>query len=131
MKKTITIALLLVLTVCLLAGCRRGNDAESMITDASQAIDDMMPSSDSGAATDHDGFIGDDNSTSNSTTGSTNGDANGSNSGSTSGGTNGGSSGNTNGGTNGSANGGTNGGTNDGTNNGNGARSGGFLPIHY
>lgn len=121
MKRTLTIVLILVLTVCLFAGCRRGSGAESMVTEASQAIDDMMPSSDGGAATDHDGFIGDDNTTNttDSTTGSTNSGANG--------GDNGGMNGNSNG----STNGGTNGETNDGTNNATNGRGRGFLPIHY
>lgn len=58
MKKTITIVLILVLTVCLMAGCRRGTTAEDMATQASEVIDDMMPKRDNGNATDGDGFIG-------------------------------------------------------------------------
>lgn len=121
MKRTITIVLILVLTVCLFAGCRNGNGAESMVTEASQAIDNMMPSSDSGAATDHDGFIGDENNTTNSTTGSTHSNDN----------SNGSANGGSNSGANGGASGATNGGTNEGTNNATNGRGRGFLPIHY
>ena len=124
MKRTLTIVLILVLTVCLFAGCRRGSGAESMVTEASQAIDDMMPSSDGGAATDHDGFIGDDNNTTDSTTASTHGNGN------SNGSANSDSNGGTNGGANSGTNGSTNGGTNDGTNNATNGRGRGFLPIH-
>lgn len=58
MKKTITIVLILVLTVCMFAGCRRGTTPEDMATQASEVIDDMMPKRDNGNATDGDGFIG-------------------------------------------------------------------------
>jgi len=58
MKKTITLALILVLTVCLLAGCRGGANPEDMATDASQAMDRMISGNDNGRATDGDGFIG-------------------------------------------------------------------------
>ena len=59
MKKTITLVLTLVLTLCLCAGCRDGETAENMATDASRMIDDMTPRSDNGRATDGDGFIDD------------------------------------------------------------------------
>ncbi len=59
MKKTITLLLILVLTLSLFAGCRGGSAPEDMATEASKAIDDMMPKGDNGRATDGDGFIGD------------------------------------------------------------------------
>lgn len=59
MKKTITLLLILVLTLCLFAGCRAGTSPEDMATDASRAIDDMTPRADNGFATDGDGHIGD------------------------------------------------------------------------
>lgn len=58
MKKTITLVLILVLTLCLFAGCRRGDSAQDMATDASKAMEDMMPNSDNANPTDGDGFIG-------------------------------------------------------------------------
>ena len=58
MKKTIALVLILVLIVCLFAGCRKGSTGESMATDASRMIDDMMPRSDNAHPTDGDGFIG-------------------------------------------------------------------------
>jgi len=61
MKKTITLVLILVLTVCLFAGCRRGDSPQDMATDASKAMEDMMPKSDNANPTDSDGFIGDGN----------------------------------------------------------------------
>ncbi|MBQ6997141.1 MAG: hypothetical protein IJO72_04755 [Oscillospiraceae bacterium] len=61
MKKMITLLLILVLTLGLFAGCRSGNSPEDMVTEASKAVDDMMPKSDNGHATDGDGFIGDGN----------------------------------------------------------------------
>ena len=59
MKKTITLVLILVLTLCLFAGCRRGTSPEDMANGASKAMEDMMPDGDNSRATDGDGFIGD------------------------------------------------------------------------
>ncbi len=59
MKKTITLVLILVLTLCLFAGCRRGDSPQDMATDASKAMEDMMPKGDNANPTDSDGFIGD------------------------------------------------------------------------
>ena len=61
MKKTITILLILVLTVCLFAGCRRGTTPEDMATGASEALEEMTPKSGNAHPTDGDGFIGDGN----------------------------------------------------------------------
>lgn len=61
MKKTITLLLIVVLTLCLFAGCRSGTTPEDMATDASEAIEKMIPRSDNANPTDGDGFIGDDN----------------------------------------------------------------------
>ncbi len=58
MKKTITLVLILVLTVCSLVGCRRGDTPQDMATQASEVIDDMMPRHDRGMATDGNGYIG-------------------------------------------------------------------------
>ncbi|MBQ2893286.1 MAG: hypothetical protein IJE24_04045 [Oscillospiraceae bacterium] len=58
MKKMITILLVLVLTLGLFAGCRGGATMDDMATDASEAMNDLMPKDDNGQATDGDGFIG-------------------------------------------------------------------------
>ena len=65
MKKTITLVLILVLTLCLFAGCRSGTTPEDMATTASKAMEDMMPKSDNANPTDSDGFIGGGNDGSN------------------------------------------------------------------
>ncbi len=76
MKKTIALVLILVLIICLCAGCRKGSTGESMATDASRMIDDMMPRSDNANPTDGDGFIGNGDDSGNNNTGR-NGNANG------------------------------------------------------
>ena len=58
MKKILALSLILVLALGLFAGCRGGATMEDMATDASEAVNDMMPKGDHGRATDGDGFIG-------------------------------------------------------------------------
>ena len=55
--KKITLILILVLTVCLFAGCRRGTTPQDMTTTASEVIENVTPKGDQGNATDGDGFI--------------------------------------------------------------------------
>lgn len=74
MKKTIALVLILVLTVCLCAGCRNGSTGEAVATDASRMVDDMTPRSDNARATDGNGFIGDGNDSRNSTNPTGNGE---------------------------------------------------------
>ena len=64
MKKYMIIALILVLTLTLMAGCRRNTSGEtSNPTDGATILPtDMMPDPTNGNATDGDGFIGDGNS---------------------------------------------------------------------
>ena len=61
MKTAVLLSLVLVLTVGLMAGCRPGNNAESVVDDVSNAASEMMPDSSNGDATDSDGIIGEDN----------------------------------------------------------------------
>ena len=88
MKKYVIIALVLVLTLTLMAGCRGNSGGETATPSDSGATilpTDMMPDSTNGNATDGDGFI--DGGTGSNGQGSTN-DGNGSNGqGSTNGGT--------------------------------------------
>lgn len=61
MKKYVIIALVLVLTLTLMAGCRGNNSGETATPSESGATilpTDMMPDSTNGNATDGDGFIG-------------------------------------------------------------------------
>ena len=62
MKKYVIIALVLVLTLTLMAGCRRNTANETLGPSDSGATilpTDMMPDPTNGNATDGDGFIGD------------------------------------------------------------------------
>ena len=62
MKKYVIIALVLVLTLTLMAGCRRNTSGETAGPSDSGATilpTDMMPDPTNGNATDGDGFIGD------------------------------------------------------------------------
>ena len=64
MKKYVIIALVLVLTLTLMAGCRRNTSNETADPSDSGATilpTDMMPDPTNGNATDGDGFIGDGN----------------------------------------------------------------------
>ena len=61
MKTAILLFLVLVLIAGLLTGCRPGSPAESIATEVSDIASEMMPSSNSGDATDADGIIGEDN----------------------------------------------------------------------
>ena len=61
MKTAVLLTLMLVLIAGLLAGCRPGTPAESIATEVSDVASEMMPSSNSGDATDADGIIGEDN----------------------------------------------------------------------
>ena len=61
MKKYVIIALVLVLTLTLMAGCRGNNAGETATPSESGATilpTDMMPDPTNGNATDGDGFIG-------------------------------------------------------------------------
>lgn len=61
MKKYVIIALVLVLTLILMAGCRGNNSGETATPSESGATilpTDMMPDPTNGNATDGDGFIG-------------------------------------------------------------------------
>lgn len=75
MKKAILFVLVIVLTMCLMAGCRRGNNAESIADDVSNAASEMMPDSSDGAATDGDGIIGEDNGSGTGNSGANNGNS--------------------------------------------------------
>ena len=64
MKKYVIIALALVLTLTMMAGCRRNTSNETAgpsDTGATILPTDMMPDATNGNATDGDGFIGDGN----------------------------------------------------------------------
>ena len=64
MKKYVIIALVLVLTLTLMAGCRGNNSGETAGPSDSGATilpTDMMPNPTNGNATDGNGFIGDGN----------------------------------------------------------------------
>lgn len=76
MKKAILFVLVFVLTMCLMAGCRRGNNAESVADDVSNAASEMMPDGSDGAATDGDGIIGEDNGSGTGSSGVDNGTGN-------------------------------------------------------
>ena len=73
MKKTITLLLIVVLVISLFTGCRTGSNAETLATDASRMVDDIMPRSDNAHPTDGDGFIGNGGGARDSTTPSNNG----------------------------------------------------------
>ena len=64
MRKYVIIALVLVLTLTLMAGCRGNNSGETSgpsDSDATILPTDMMPDPTNGNATDGDGFIGEGN----------------------------------------------------------------------
>lgn len=58
MKKIIALMLVFILAIGLLAGCRRTETPQDMVTQASEAMGDMIPKGHNGQATDGDGFIG-------------------------------------------------------------------------
>ena len=61
MKTAMHLFLVFILAAGLMTGCRPGSPAESIVTEASNAASEMMPTDGSGDATDSDGIIGEDN----------------------------------------------------------------------
>ena len=58
MKKLVAFLMAMTMILCLFAGCRKGTNAETLATDASRMVDDIMPRADNAHPTDGDGFIG-------------------------------------------------------------------------